>query len=204
MQPLMGVIFHNSLVPLFNSIIQRYQGQLQFTEVFLMSLSPLLSILLFVFSLRLFLCYFPPCWINLAYQTLFPFFVLYSRDICVASKLQRANSFCLVIVCWWCMKQTEDSLNFHKFNWACRHKDRNRQNPSQCDTVSWHSKSACCLCSVRMSGLRRALSITEVLLNEGRVLKQQTSYPTVFFTVQESPQFLMDMGSVLPSCNLLF
>lgn len=102
-QLLMGVIFHNSLVPLFNSITQRYQGQLQFTEVFLMSLSPLLSILLFVFSL--FPCYFPPCWINLAYQTLFPFSVLYSRDVCVDSKLQRTNSFCLLIVCCWCMNR---------------------------------------------------------------------------------------------------
>jgi len=60
-QLLMGVIFQNSLVPLFNFVTQRYQGPLQFTEVFLMSLSPLLSILLFVFSLRLFLCYLPPC-----------------------------------------------------------------------------------------------------------------------------------------------
>lgn len=144
-QSLTEVIFHNSLVPLFNSITQRYQGQLQFIEVFLMSLSPLLSILLFVFSLHLFFCYFPPCWINLAYQTLFPppppfFFVLCSRDIHIASKLQRTNSFCLLIVYWWCMEQTEDSLNFHKFNWACRLKERNRQNPSQCDTVSWHPR----------------------------------------------------------------
>lgn len=149
-QPLLGVIFHNLLVPLFNPISQRYQGQLQFTEVILMSLSPLLSILLFVFSLSLFLCFFPPCWVNLAYQTLFLFFffTLYSRGICVTSKLQRANSFCLVIVCWWCMKQTEDSLNFHKFNWACRHKEKNRQNPSQCDTVSWHPRvQAACVAS---------------------------------------------------------
>lgn len=196
-QLLMGVIFHNSLVPLFNSITQRYQGQLQFTEVFLMSLSPLLSILLFVFSL--FPCYFPPCWINLAYQTLFPFSVLYSRDVCVDSKLQRTNSFCLLIVCCWCMKQTEDSLHFHKFSWACRHKERSRQNPSQCDTVSWHPRvhTAC----VRTSGLGRASSITAVLLNEGRVLKQQTRYPTTFFTAQGSLWILMDKGSGLSSCN---
>lgn len=52
-QPLLGVIFH-SLVPLFNPITQKYRGQLQFTEVFLMSLSSLLSILLFMFSLYFF------------------------------------------------------------------------------------------------------------------------------------------------------
>lgn len=123
-----------------NSITQRYQGQLQFTEVFLMSVSALLCILLFVFSLRLFLSCFPHAELTLRTKLYSPFSVLYSRAICVASKLQTANSFCLVIVCWWCMKQTEDGLNFHKFNWACRHKERNRQNPSQCDTVSWHPR----------------------------------------------------------------
>lgn len=149
-QSLTEVIFHNSLVPLFNSITQSYQGQLQFIEVFLMSLFPLLSILLFVCSLSIcFFATFLHAELTLHTKPYSPFFfVLCSRDIHIASKLQRTNSFCLLIVCWWCMKQTEDSLNFHKFNWACRLKEGNRQNPSQCDTVSWHPRVyAACIAS---------------------------------------------------------
>lgn len=57
-----------------------------------------------------------------------------------------------------------------------------------------------------MSGLGTPSSITTLLLDEGRVLKQQTSTTctTMFFSVQESSWFLMDLGPDLSSYNLMF
>lgn len=166
-----------------------------------MSLSPLLSVLFFVFSLCFFAVFLHA---ELTLQTLFPFFffffALYSRGICVTSKLQRANSFCLVIVCWWYMKQTEDNLNFHKFNWACRHKERKRQNPSQCDTVSWRPRvQAACVASGCQGGEGLCPSQHCFYMKEEFWSNKQTLHALLFFRVQESSQFLMNLGPVLSS-----